>query len=299
MCRNKWRNYILALLGGVSMLLFLPGAGWSQDLGSRVNGLVSFEFSDNYITPRGLHVEDKGLVTQPLLLLFWKLHTSTGGAVSDVTLTTGLWNSFHSHQAGLNPSRWNEVDPIFGLTVKFRKGLTLDTGTTAFYTPTDSYKPSAHAEFKLTYNDAPHQGFSANPWIAYWVELQNKATVVFNPATSSRGSYLTVGATPSLKLPAGATLEVASYANFVSANFYQRFDGSDGGSGLALLSAAPKVTLPLKFLGVAYGAWTAYAGVSYYNLRNDGLLDGNQVLVNQSDRESSLTRIRAGLSVFF
>ena len=109
-------------------------------LGSNVNGLVAWDFSDHYITPRGLNVEDKGLVVQPLMLLFWKLHGSDQGAVSDVTLTTGIWNSFHSHRAGARPSRWNEIDPILGVAVKFRKGFTVDVSTTAFYTPTDAVR---------------------------------------------------------------------------------------------------------------------------------------------------------------
>lgn len=298
---SHWRNHTFSFLGAVTLLLALASPGSSQDLlGSRVNGLMSFDFSDNYITPRGLHVEDEGLVTQPLLLLFWKLYSANQGKVTDVTLTTGVWNSFHSERSGVNPSRWNEIDPILSLTVKFRNGLTVDTATTAFYTPTDSYQTSAHADFKLTYNDTALRGFSVNPYVAYWVELQNKATVVFDPETSSRGSYLTIGAAPTFALgAAGATVDVGTYANFVSADFYQQFDGSDGGSGLAVVSVAPKVNLPLKFLGVTHGAWTAYAGVSYYYLHNEGLLDGNQALSNDSNPDSHLARIRGGLSVFF
>jgi hypothetical protein len=57
--------------------------------------------------------------------------------------------------------------------------------------------------------------------------------------------------------------------------------------------------MPLKFLGVTHGAWTGYAGVTYYYLRNQGLLDGNQVLSNASESDSNLTKFRVGLSVFF
>ncbi len=297
---SHWRTHTSFLIA-VMLLLSTAGPALSQDLlGSRVNGLMTFDFSDNYITPRGLHVEDEGLVTQPLVLLFWKLKSTPKGKVTDITLATGVWNSFHSVRAGANPSRWNEVDPILGLTVKFQKGYTLDVGTTAFYTPTDSYETSAHADFKLTYNDSWTRGLSLNPYVAYWVELQNKATVVFDPATSSEGSYLTLGATPTFDLGiGGATVDVGTYANFVSADFYQQFDGTDGGSGLAVVSVAPKVNLPLKFMGVTHGAWTAYAGVSYYYLHNQGLLDGNQVLSNASEQDSHLARIRGGLSVFF
>lgn len=292
---STWRFRIFTLTA-VTLLLSLPGPARAQDaLGSRVNGLMALDFSDNYITPRGLHVEDEGLVAQPLLLVLWKLHSSDRGPVSDVTLATGVWNSFHSEPSGFKPSRWNEIDPILGLTVKFSNGLTVDTSTTAFYTPTDSYATSGHVDFKLTYADS----FKINPYVAYWIELNDKATVVFDPLTSSRGSYFTVGATPTVGLGvAGMSLEVGAYANFVSADFYQRMNGTDGGSGLAVLSVAPKVNVPLPMLGVTHGAWTLYGGVSYYHLNNDGLIDGNQVLSGPG-RKSNLARVRAGLSIFF
>ena len=61
-----------------------------------------------------------------------------------------------------------------------------------------------------------------------------------------------------------------------------------------MFSTYPKVSVPLKFMGASYGAWTAYAGVAYFHLRNEGLLDGNQVLANP-ERKENLARIRAGV----
>jgi len=78
MLRCRWRNQTCSLVGAVALLLTLPGPAWSQDLGSRVNGVINLDFSGDYITPRGLHVEDEGLVTQPLLLVLWKLRASKG-----------------------------------------------------------------------------------------------------------------------------------------------------------------------------------------------------------------------------
>jgi len=298
--QNKWRYRAFTLLTAVVLCLAHAGRASSQEvLGSNVNVLVAFDFSDHYITPRGLNVEDRGLVVQPLMLLMWRLYGASQGAVSDVTLTTGVWNSFHSHPAGATPSRWNEVDPILGVAVKFRKGFTVDASTTAFYTPTDSYETSSHAAFKLTYNDSLKKELAFNPYVAYWRELKNKSTVMFDSATSKESGYLTLGATPTFGLGAGgASMEVAAFTNIVGSSFYQRFDGSDGGSGLALVSISPKVSVPLKFLGVSHGAWKASVAASYFHLRNEGLMDGNQVLANP-DRESNLTQFHGGLSVFF
>jgi hypothetical protein len=298
---SKSRKRELRLLGALVLFLSHAGLAWSQEsLGANVNALVAWDFSDHYITPRGLNVEDKGVVVQPLVLLLWKLHGSDQGAVSDITLTTGIWNSLHSHRAGTaRPSRWNEVDPILGVAVRFRKGFSVDVSSTAFYTPTDAYATSTHVAVKLTYNNAFRKALALNPYVAYWRELSHKSTVMFNAATSKESGYLTVGATPTFGLGAGGTsLEVAAFANIVGSSFYQRFDGSDGGSGLALISVTPKVSVPLKFLGVSHGAWKASFSTSYFHLRNEGLLDGNQVLANPA-RESNLTQFHGGLSVFF
>jgi hypothetical protein len=298
--QSRWRNRAFTLLAAVVLCLSHAGPASSQEvLGSNVNVLVAWDASDHYITPRGLNVEDKGLVVQPLILMLWKLHEANQGPVANVTLTTGIWNSLHTHRAGATPSRWNEIDPILGVAVKFRKGFTFDVGTTAFYTPTDSYATSAHAAFKLTYNDSLRKGLALNPYIAYWRELNNKSTVMFNRDTSKESGYLTLGATPAFDLgSSGSSLEVAVFTNIVGSSFYQRFDGSDGGSGLALVSVSPKVSVPLKFLGVSHGAWKASVAASYFHFSNEGLMDGNQVLANPV-RESNVIQFHGGLSVFF
>jgi len=304
--QSRWRNRAFTLLAAVVMCLSQAGlassqeVGSSQDvLGSNVNVLVAWDFSDHYITPRGLNVEDEGVIVQPLMLMLWKLYGANQGAVTDVTLSTGIWNSFHSHRSGAKPSRWNEIDPILGVAVKFRKGFSVDASTTAFYTPTDSYATSTNAAFKLTYNDSFLKGFALNPYVSYWWELNNKSTVVFNGATSKESGYLTLGATPTFGFGSGgSSLEVAAFTNIVGSSFYQRFDGSDGGSGLALVSVSPKVSMPLKFLGVSHGAWKASVAGSYFHFRNEGLMDGNQVLADP-ERESNLVQFHGGISVFF
>jgi hypothetical protein len=298
--QSRSRNRAFTLLAAFLWCLSHAGLASAQDvLGANVNGLVAWDFSDHYITPRGLNVEDEGVVVQPLVLMLWKLHGSDKGAVSDVTLTTGIWNSFHSHPSGARPSKWNEIDPILGVAVKFRSGFTVDVSTTAFYTPTESYETSTHAAFKLTYNGSFGKGLAVNPYVAYWRELNNKSTVMFNAATSKESGYLTLGATPTFGLGAGgSSLEVSAFTNIVGSSFYQRFDGSDGGSGLALVSVSPKVSVPLKFLGVSHGAWKASVAVSYFHFYNEGLMDGNQVLANP-ERESNLTQLHGGVSVFF
>jgi len=107
---KKLRRRLACRLFALTLAACIARPALAQNtLGSRVNGLVSFDISDHYITPRGLNVEDKGVVIQPLTLLFWKLKGNGNGALTEVTLTTGMWNSFHSHASGAEPNRrWLE-----------------------------------------------------------------------------------------------------------------------------------------------------------------------------------------------
>ncbi|RYD37144.1 MAG: hypothetical protein EOP86_04170 [Verrucomicrobiaceae bacterium] len=261
--------------------------------------LLQLDFSDHYITPRGLNVENKGLVFQPLLLVFWDLYSNESGFLKDVSLTTGVWSSIHSEKSGADPGHWNEFDPILGLTFKFAGNWKLDTTFTQFESMVDSYPTSTHFEAKVSYDDSSLWGsvFSMNPFVAYWQELDEKATVVFNNATSDQSYYFTLGINPTIKLDA-VKLEFPTYVNLVGSDFYQKFDGTGGGSGLAVFSTGLKASVPLKFIPKSAGFWSLYAGVKYYHLENEGLLDGNMVLTPE-EHKKDLVQFSGGLSIFF
>ena len=267
---------------------------------SRVHALLNVDISDHYITPRGLNVENQGVIFQPLLLVFWTLYNNPDAFINNVTLTTGVWNSIHTRQSGAEPSHWNEIDPIGGLTVKFAKGFALDVFWSAFQSQTDSYETSNNLSVKLSYSDSCFGRFSINPYVEYWHEISDKATVVFNPATSDESYYFSIGITPTYKFESiPLTVSLPTFINICGEDFYQRFDGTPGGSGLAVFSTQFKVSTPLSFIPKSYGSWTAYASVQYYHLSNDGVLDGNQVLGADADREENLVQFHGGISIFF
>jgi hypothetical protein len=142
--------------------------------------------------------------------------------------------------------------------------------------------------------------FSINPYVEFFDELSNKATVTFDPSTSTEGYYFAIGIDPTYKFdPFPLTVEIPSFVNIVSSDFYQKFDGSNGGSGAAVVSTGIKFSTPLKFIPKSYGSWTAYAGYEFYWLNNQGLLDGNVALTGKSYEEHTLSRFYGGISVFF
>lgn len=273
---------------------------------SLIHGLVNVDFSNAYITPRGLDVQNKGLVIQPLFLLFFDLYSSKTSPINDVSLTIGDWNSVHTAivGSGPKPGHWNETDPLTGLTVKFLKDFQFDAFFTAFISQVDAFKDSTNVDLKLTYhdkilNDRLVKGFSINPYFEMFIETSEKATVVLDEKTSQQGYYFQLGADPTYafgNIP--LTLELPTYVNFPSQNFYQNFAGRGSSSTLGLFSTELKGTVPLKFIPKGYGSWSIYAGVQYYYLINDGLLDENQVLAT-SERKHSLWQVHGGLTLFF
>lgn len=263
-----------------------------------VHFLLQLDFSNAYITPRGLNVENQGLVFQPLLLSFWNLYSNKENFLNDITLTAGVWASVHSQKSGADPGHWNEWDPIAGLSFGLGEFTKFETNYTAFDSLTDSYPTSHHLELVLKVDDSKWLGdFALNPYFAFWRELKNKATVVFDPATSEESYYFTLGIKPAVKL-GKIKLEFPNFINIVADPFYQQFNGSDGGTGLAVFCSEIKASVPLEFIPKDYGFWNAYVGFKYYHLSNDGVLDGNEVLASPG-RDENLWQVHGGISIFY
>ncbi|HEY5751951.1 MAG TPA: hypothetical protein VIT21_02280 [Chthoniobacterales bacterium] len=262
--------------------------------GLRIHGLLQLEFSDQYITPRGLVVENQGVIFQPLLLLFWNLYASETGFLNDVTLTTGVWNSWHTRKSGVDPGEWNEIDPIVGLTFKFAKAFQFDAFYTAFVSQTNSYDTSTNLDLRLTYYDSFIPGFSINPFVEFFYDIDN--IPVFFGAQNSW--YFVLGINPTFQ--AGPVkIELPTSVNLVASDFYLRADGSDGGSGAAVFTTQLRASVPISFIPPSYGHWTFYAGVQYYHFNNDGLLDGNEILGAANSRDENLVQFHSGIRIFF
>ena len=272
-----------------------------EPLGSKITGLLNFDFGTNYITPRGLNVQNKGLTIQPLALLFFDLYSSKDGPLTDATFTAGVWNDFQTYtrNSGPRPGPWDEIDFTGGITLKGLKGFQFDTFYTSFTSQTGAYPTTTNLDFKLTYHDSFIPGFGINPYVEYFQDVTHVATVALDPATSRRSFYFVLGMDPTYAFKCiPLTIELPTFMNFCGSHFYQKFDGEGGGSGFALISTELKGTVPLKFIPKGYGLWSVYAGVQYYNLQNDGLLDGNQVLAT-STRARNLVQGHLGLTIFF
>ena len=264
-----------------------PAAIEPAPVKSRISGLLQIDVSDHYITPRGLTVENQGVVVQPLLLLFFDLYDGEG-FLTDVTLTLGVWNSIHSEKSGADPGHWNEIDPIAGLSFGLGKKFRLDATWTAFESMTDSYDTPNNLEFKLTYSDALTDTFSINPYVSYWRELNNKTTF----ATSPSSYYYTAGINPTFSpknIPVRFELPIS--VMFPATDFYGE------SSTVGLWSAGLKVSTPLTFISPEFGKWFLYTKFTYYKFENDALIQNGSFATGNPDGEE--TQISGGITILF
>jgi len=232
---------------------------------SILTGLLNFEFSNYHLTARGLNLQDRGLISQPKLLLYWRLYGNRDPKtdLNEVTLTTGVWNDVDTVQSGVHPSNWNEIDPSAGINVRFLRDWSLESPFTAFMSESHSYPTTWNWEPHLTYHDHFLRDFSFNPYVGLFDELYNKSTVVFNPATAQSGYYGILGFDPTYifrDIP--LKLELPTYLTLTSNDFYQRSAGTGGGNGLGLVATTFKATVPLEFIPSDCGTWSVYAGGS-------------------------------------
>lgn len=257
---------------------------------SRTHALVNFEFSDKYLTPRGMIVQNEGLVFQNLVLGFFNLY---GSDDFSATLVGGIWNCFGSSKLNDNsgnPTMWYEIDPIAGMSFGIGKNITVDITYTAFNMQIFNIPFSEHLETKLSYKDADLLGkFALNPYVILWTELHNKA-VANTDARPDESFYFDIGVAPSYTLKdLDLKLELPCRVLTAESDFYGTGAGSHSAIGLYELGV--KATLPMKFMPAGYGNWSSHLGVKYMDFVDDNLV--------ATQGRSDTWQIYGGITTFF
>ncbi len=299
----------------VALALPLGVSAADEAPASRVHALLNFEFSDKYLTPRGMTVQNQGLVFQQLTLGFFNVHHSDS-FLRDVTLVAGVWNCFgtdgisSSDSNGASTTGWYEIDPIGGVSIGLGKHVTLDVTYTAFEMRILDIPFSQHLETKLGFDDTSILGaFALHPSVSYWRELVGKATAAQVPffalATPKPGpgslpgpsGYFEAGVAPSWTAEKlGLKLEAPCRVLLPHSEFYGEY--YDDSSTVGLYEVGVKGTLPLKFMPKGYGNWSFHAGFKYMGLVDENLKRMQQFNATSS-AENHSTLLFCGLSAFF
>jgi hypothetical protein len=286
---------------------------------SRINELVNLDFLSEYVTPRGMIVDENGLTFQPLLLTLVNVYKGDT-FVSDFSLHGGAWAdidsagvSVHAPYGTRPKTDFVEVDPIFGFSVDFAKHFTLDLTYTAFAMQVLDIGTSQHLNSRLGFDDSPYLGaFALHPYVLFWQELAKKSTdadvpeAVFGPSPHSGkhaqpGSsfYFDLGVDPSYTFKdalGGLKIEAPCRVMFPDDRFYGDYYASSSAVGLFELGL--KATVPMKFMPDGYGHWNFHVGVNFLYFVDDNLVNLNEFNVPQKPVRDTLQGF-AGVTCFF
>jgi len=278
---------------------------------SRFDALSNFEFSDKYLTPRGMIVHDEGLAFQWLALGLFNLYKGDS-FINDVTLVGGMWTDFASDPVSIHApfgskpkTSFVEMDPIAGVSTTFAKDFKLDVTYTAFVMQILDIGTSQHLEVKLGYDDSRYlKAFALHPYVSYWQELDGKATaaqvpfIVFRNQSGPPSSYyFDAGVDPSYTFK-GLDLKIELPCRVLLPNkdFYGEF--YDKASTVGLYELGIKGSLPIKFVPPGYGHWGVHAGFRYMNFV-DKNLQGMQQFNAPGHAVKDTTQVYGGFGVFF
>ncbi|MDB5323169.1 MAG: hypothetical protein JWN40_4800 [Phycisphaerales bacterium] len=264
-----------------------------------IHGFANVSFGTSYITPRGLVVENAGVVIQPVAGLV--LPIGDIGFLKNYTLVAGVWNSINSAQGDTDVGPWNEMDFFFSMSANVTPEINLNLTYGAWNFPQSSLnKPSTehNIDLKVSYADKWFgPDFSLNPYIDIFYEIGGSSTVV--QGRNGGTGYLEVGIVPTYTLKAidgwPITLTFPTYFSVGPEEYWGT--GANKSGHFGVLSTAVNASVPLKFIPTRYGHWHADFGVQYYNLLNGTLLDSGTILSGNTDR--NIFRGYAGFGVGF
>ncbi len=310
----------LIAVAALPALITAPVQIVAEDAPSRVHALVAATFANEYVTPRGMLVRDKGLTAQPLFLTFVNLYKDESW-ITDITLVGGVWNdlgttsvSVHGPFGSKPKTPWTEIDPIAGLSFGLGHQFKLDVTYTAFAEQILDIGTSHHLETKLSFDDTPYlKAYALHPYVSFWQELDGKATDAAlpggviglkpvnpgakHPAPGS-SSYLDIGIAPGYVFQdfGGLKIEAPSRVLLPDERFYGDFYAKS--STVGLYEFGLKATLPVDFVPAGYGHWSVNLGVKYINFTDDNLYNLNTFNAPGKPTRDTV-QVYAGFSAFF
>lgn len=235
----------------------------AQDATSSIHGFGIINVSNDYITPRGLMVTNKGVTIQVISgLVFAGLYHDDAAPINDVSLVVGTFNDINTTQHNGPVGAWNEFDWFAGPSVHIEKNWTLDVQIGQFLSPPGNFKTETNLETALSYDDS---GWGLpvkfKPYVKFFYAISGDSTVV----TGKRGGTydVEIGIVPTIDL-APFTLSAPTWVTVGPEGYW------GGDQNIGVFTTGLTLTYPLPF-AARFGHWSAKAGFQYYNFINDQL----------------------------
>lgn len=247
-----------SLLVASTLLLLAPVARANAG-SSDIHGFFNESLQNDYITPRGLMVTNKGLTSQTLDGLVFVLP-------DNFSLSAGTWIDVDADQHSPTVGAFNEFDWFVGANVVLGK-TKLGAQFVQFLSPPGSFTAETNIEFSASYDDTGLLGpVSLHPYAKLFYAMTGDSTVI----TGRHGDTFDVelGGIPTWDLHAyniPLVLTAPTWLTVAPQEYY------GGGGDVGVFSTGLDAKYPLAFIGPQYGSWTLNGGVQYYNFINKEL----------------------------
>jgi len=227
---------------------------------SYITGDFGVTFTSEYIS-RGIVLQDKGVIAQPYLDLYFKLYQGDG-FINSVSAQLSFWSDIGSNHSsspvGSTTPDWYEFDWMPGMSVVFAKNFTLTVQYFEFDSPADAFSTARSINANLAYDDSGLLGpFALHPHFTVLWELGAPGFAGLGP----KGWYYEVGIAPSYTFLKSSKYPITLAAPFTLGLGDSRFYA---GNNFGYFSTGPVVSVPLAFIPSGYGSWTLSAAYTYY-----------------------------------
>lgn len=243
-----------------------------------IHGFFNSPFKTAYVTPRGLVVQNAGLVWQPVVGLVFPI--GDVGVFKGLTFVGGIWNSVDTAESGNNPQTgaWDEMDLFFSLSANITKQIAMTFTYDPWLSPPHAFSTEHNIDLKIAYDDSGLNmwgscGLSLNPYIDIWGAFGNSSTVILGNTGGS--GYVELGLVPTYTIKSipdyPIRLAMPTYLQ-VGPRTYWAHAGLPGGN-IGVISTGLNASVPLPFIPARYGFWHADTGITYDYLANTSLRD--------------------------
>ena len=263
-----------------------------------VHGFFSSPFKTAYVTPRGLVVEDKGVVWQPVVGLVFPVGDL--GLFKNFTVVGGIWNNFNSAQDDPFVGPWNECDFFISFSATILDSISLTLTYSPWYSPPHAFHTEQNMDLKVQYDDSKlwgKSGLSLNPYVDFWWAIAGDSTVILGRKGNT--GYIEPGIVPTYtikSMPAyPVTLTFPMYVQIGPDSYWDR-SGAFSNQNIGLFSVSANATMPLSFIPVRYGHWHGDLGVTYDYLINNALLHAGTIASGNTNHNVVIGTIGFGVN---
>ncbi|QOV89535.1 hypothetical protein [Humisphaera borealis] len=263
-----------------------------------IHGFIEAPFKTAYVTPRGLVVENSGVVFQPVG--GFVIPIGDAGPLKGLTFVTGVWTSFNSAQNDTNVGSWNETDYFASFSWNVDKfSFNLTYGAWGFPQSTEAKPSTEHnIDLKISFDDSKvwgDSGFSLNPYVDLWWAVAGSSTVVLGKQGDT--GYVEIGIVPTYTVKAAPDMPIKlAFPTYFSVGPEGYWDATASNGNFGVFSTSVNATIPLNFIPARMGHWHATAGLTYFYLMNQSLLEAGTILSGNDNRNVFVGSLGIGMN---